>query len=151
MEMWHTGTWAVWRPPATGRRVLRTMFYQNTYTNMKHCAPAQNFLFWSGHLGSGEMVSESNFMISWKCPGAIQMHQECSLVIPNVLSDTWNALVFILQCLKNHHPSYRNPRSLFSQGWFCDLEETNDTHELPTHCSSFPRWHFYSWRYFKMW
>ena len=51
--------------------------------NMKHCAPAQKIWFGSGHLEWGEVVSDSNFMISWNCLGSFQIHQKSFLCISN--------------------------------------------------------------------
>ena len=146
---WHLGSLAYPgdREESASHHVLFTIHTQTWNIVRQHRKSCSEVVIWSE-----ERWSRSR--ISWFLEIALD-HSRCTgdaswwlLMVP---SGTWNALVLILRCIKNRHVSCWNPRPPFSQGWFCDLEETNDIHGLLTHCSSFPRWHFYSWSHFKIW
>ena len=150
--MWHTSTWAICAPPATWRRVLRTMFWQYDRNTKSHCAPAQRFCVLAWSFGVRRRHLEARFHGFCKSPRRIQAHSE---TIQGVSYDSQTSPGCPLINSGNIHfssfPWFWNPRSRSSIEVFCDLEATNGTHGLLTCCSSFPRWDFDSGGHMIMW
>ena len=152
MEMWHTGTWAIWRPPATWRRVLRTMFWSHRHWNMKAlCAStAKSHFEWSSvvrrrHLDAKNHDFWKSRILTHEHPGSLQWLSNGSWTSPGC---PWVDSVIIDF---SSFSQFWKPRSPFSQRRFFALEGTSRIHGLLTYPSGFPRWHFDCWGHMTMW